>query len=389
MWRVAALVAAAALALAPTAVADPVDNGVIEGRVTNGTTGEPQPGVKVVLKRSRPDGSEAKTWTATTDRRGRFRFAGLATGEDRLYALDARYRGGSFAGGVVRIPTQRPAPVIKTTLKVWRPTSHPGAILILRDSLFVRPFEGGLSVLESLTVVNPTDRAYIGRARAMDADLKGPAPSLGFALPAGAACPPDCGIVDSELDIPEIIGQDYGFAATTAIPPGESRVSFTYLVDGQGGGAFDLTKTALYPTAEISVYATSPLQIESDRLEARGEETIENDRYTVWTAEDLDPGDAVPALAVAEAGFGPGLVAGVALAGFAVLGACVAAFLRNRRRAAPRSAGPRPAPASRSELLAAIAGLDLEYQSGRIPRTAWEERRSGLKEQLTSPSRAR
>ncbi|MBA2312763.1 MAG: hypothetical protein H0V97_08190 [Actinobacteria bacterium] len=248
----------------------------------------------------------------------------------------------------------------------------------------MRPFEGGLSVLESLTIVNPTDRAYIGRARAMDADPKGPVPSLGFALPSGAACPPECGIVDSELDIPEIIRQDYGFAATTAIPPGESRISFTYLIEGRGGGIFDLTKTALYPTAEISVYATPPLRIESDRLEPRGEETIEEDRYSVWTAEDLDPGDGVPALAVAEAGFSPGLAAGAVLAGLAVVGAGAVALLRSRRPASPTPSSRRPAPSSRSDILATIARLDLEYQSGRISRAAWEEGRARLKEQLAS-----
>ncbi|MDQ3982663.1 MAG: carboxypeptidase-like regulatory domain-containing protein, partial [Actinomycetota bacterium] len=206
------------VALALCAVAAPAAaaaGGTIRGRVINESTGRPQPGVRVTVTTALEDGSEAAEYTAVTDERGRYVFTDLKTGEDRFYAVDARFRRGTFAGGVVTIPSDTVrAPVIDTTLRVWDTTTDPTAIVIRRDSIFVVPSDEGIGVIEAVQVTNIADDAYIGRGRALGAERYGEVASLGFPVPEGAELPA-APIVDSDIDIPSIVGTSFGFAATT------------------------------------------------------------------------------------------------------------------------------------------------------------------------------
>jgi hypothetical protein len=368
---------------APGAQGAPRANGVIRGRVINESTGRPQQGVEITLTRSRPEGSKTRQQVQQTDARGRYRFEGLATGPDHIYALDGRFEGGLFAGRALTIPAQSaPPPVIDSTLRVWSTTADETSIVVERDHLFVRPFEGGLSVIESATIANSSARAYIGRGGGAGSAQRG-SPTLGFALPAEAACRPgECGIVDSTIDVPAIVRQDYGFAATVAIPPGRTQITFSYRIEGSGG-TFELSRVALYPTAETSIYATEPLEIRSERLKPDGQRSIGGDRYRVWsTVEGLDAGDSLPALAVAEGGSATGLVLGLG-AGAVVAAGAVAVALARRSRGRPEARRESEAVAPRrDELLRAIAELDLRFEAGELSRATWDQRRTELKARL-------
>ncbi|MGH2807996.1 MAG: carboxypeptidase-like regulatory domain-containing protein, partial [Actinomycetota bacterium] len=245
--------------------------GTITGRVINQSTGEPQRGVTVILTSGTEDGSGRLSRRAVTDRRGRYEFDELPTGQDRFYALDARFDGGTFAGRAISIPSDTTqTPVIETTLRVWDTTTDPGAVVIQRDDLFVISTDAGAAVIESVTIANVSDRAYIGRGRQIGgADASGA--SVGFALPDGAR---NVNIEDSDIDIPALVELDAGVAATVAFPPGETRVTFSYEIPGSGASV-DLSRPALYPTLELSVFAKPPLEIRSNRLEEKDPVTLE------------------------------------------------------------------------------------------------------------------
>jgi hypothetical protein len=358
--------------------------GVIEGRVVNGATGKPQPGVEVTLVGATQNGGESLERTATTSRAGTYRFTGLPTGNDRLYALDATYDGGLFAGRAVSMPSDsEQTPVIETTLRVWETTTDPAAIFIRRNDVFVVPDDGRAGVVESVSVVNPTDLAYIGRGAETEGAGPAGAPSLGFALPPGAS---DRGvrILDADLDIPRIVRTDFGFGITVAIPPGEDHITYTYELAGSGG-SFDVSRSALYSIGELSVYAADPLEIESNRLDRGDTVDIEGTTYRRWaTGDSIDPGDPVQAVAIARAGLGPGLVAGIAAA-IAVI--VVLGSLAYRRARKPRTTGgpapsPHPASATRAEVIEAIAALDVSYQAGNVGESEWRSQRDQLKEEL-------
>lgn len=357
--------------LAPPPVAA-AETGTIRGRVVNESTGEPQVNVRVTLTSARDDGSGGKEIETTTDRRGRYVFENLPTGDDRYYAIDARHDDGLFAGGVVRLPADTSRrPVIDTTLRVWDTTSDPAAIVIRRDSIFVVPSDDGVGVIEALVVANIADDAYIGRGREMGSRQE-EIPSLGFALPPGAELPP-VPIVESDIDIPSLVETSFGFAATVAIPPGQWRVVYSYQVTGEGG-TYDLSRPALYPTLELGVYAGDPLSIDGGRVAPDGTRDVRGKTYDLYSSSGtLEAGDSIDMVAVAEASAGNLLAIGAGVAAIVAAAAGLVLLLRRRGRAGARS---------RDDVVQEIARLDLAKEQGLIPEGEWVRRRDALKRSL-------
>jgi hypothetical protein len=370
----------------PIATAQAAATGTITGTVEHADTGRPKPGIEVTLTTGTQDG-ELETSTAVTDSRGRYRFEDLATGKDHFYALDAAYDGGLFAGRPLVIPSDTTkAPVIRSTLRVWDTTTDPAAILIRRNDVFVVQDENGVGVIESVRIVNPSDLAYIGRGADTngDASAAGATPSIGFWLPQSAD-KRSVQIIEGDIDVPTLLPTEYGFAATVAIPPGETRLTFTYRVEGPAG-TYDLTRTALYSTGMVEFYAEPPLSIKSNRLTDKGPVKIGDVTYTRYaTEEGLDPADPVQVLATADAGMPLGLLAGVGGAAVLILGAGILGWRRSR--------GSQPAersPIAREILVARIAELDLRRQAGEISEEEYSTRRTAMKNDLSArePQRA-
>jgi 5-hydroxyisourate hydrolase-like protein (transthyretin family) len=351
--------------------------GTIKGTVVNESTGEPQPGVRVTLTGARDDGSKPLEETTVTDERGRFVFAALPTGNDRYYAVDARFQQGLFAGGVVTLPEDTTSPpVIESTLRVWETTTDPQAIVIRRDSIFVVPSDDGIGVIEAVQVTNIADQAYIGRGLAMGAEQDGAVPSLGFPVPAGAELPPSP-IVDADIDIPEIVETSFGFAATIAIPPGNRRIVYSYELSGEGG-IYDLTRPAVYPTLDFGVYAADPLTIDGNRVAPDGTREVEGKTYAFYSSDEtIEAGDELQMIAVAEASASNLLAIGGGVVAVLAVAAGLVVLLRRRR---PRGASEEPR--SREELVEAIARLDLAKEQGLVSEDEWRPRRADLKRRL-------
>jgi hypothetical protein len=382
MRRLVLLLALSAALLQPHA-ASAADTGTIEGRVMNGTTGKPQPGVEVTLTQGR--GNSRDQLKVTTDNEGRYRFEDLRTGEDTFYVLDATYEGGLFAGRPLSIPSDtRQQPVIETTLRVFEPTTDPNAILIRRDDLFVVHDGDRLSVIEAIKVINPTQSAYIGRGSALsEADDDGVTPSLGFAIP-DDVIPETFRWLDADLDVPEAVEiQGVGFGITSAIPPGEVDFTFSYQLEGQGG-TFDISRRALYEVSELTVFAADPLEVTSNRLEREGEIELEGTRYDTFTSsEGIDPADPVQILIVAEGGTSSPFVLGAA-GGLLVLTVIAILAFRRAKRVSVRPERDAAPDGNHEDLVAAIAELDLRYESGEIAESEYARRRADLKERAAA-----
>jgi hypothetical protein len=369
------LVSASLLVTLPASPAAAASRGTIEGRVINATTGKTQRDVVVTLSGGARGAVIART---RTDAAGHYRFTGLRTGDDRPYALDAHYHGGLFAGRAVTLPgdTAR-APVITGTLRVWETASDPRAIVVRRDDLFLIPNEGALGVLQSVTLANTSDRAYIGRGG------KG-APSVAFSLPAGADIA-TTRILRATLDIPRLVPLEDlgGFGTTVAIPPGEIQITFSYRVEGSAGN-FDLSRRALYPTIESSIHARDPITVSSDRLTPSGEVNLRGTSYRRWSLDGpLDAGAPLQATAAAEAGSTPLVVGSAVLLVVAgIAGALV--VIRSRRLRARAAGSEQPSqPLDHDALVEAIAELDLRHDEGEVSSKEWSERRARLKQELT------
>ena len=386
------LVASSSSGFAADASASPT--GTIKGRVLNETTGRPQPQVAVTLTTITSSGERRKQ-VRITDRAGGYVFGGLRTGRNHVYTLDARYRGGTFAGAPIKIPANTPTPpVIESTLRVWATTSDPSSILLRRNDMFVSPGDGALSVIENVTIVNVAQHAYIGRGGQRAPNTGEPTPTIGFALPRSASAR-SLSILRSEIEtggtrspffLPELLPAEYGFSVYVAVPPrSTARILFSYRLEG-AGGVFDLSRTALYTIADLSVHATEPVTIRGDALQEDGVVRIADKRYERWSARrSFDPGDAILIEAAAEAGMSPWLLVGAA-GGLAVV--VLVGFWAGIRRRPQRPDGAvrdeAPVPETKEDLLVRIAELDLAYQSGDMSKQAWSERRAALKARLTA-----
>jgi hypothetical protein len=378
---------AAALAVlflfAPNRIAAQTNGrGSISGVVTNGTTNEPQPGVKIRLLGGLRDDegtfSQEISEVARSDARGRFEFPELPSGDDRAYALDATFDGGSFPGGVVTIPSE--GDVIEVEQKVWDTTSDPRAIVIQRNNMFLLRGDNGASVIDSYTIINVSEEAYIGRGAAMgEGSADGPAPTLSFSFPERAD---GIQIADSDLDIPELLNTETGVGITSAVPPDETRITFAYRLP-VNTGQVDLSRRALYPILNLGVFAEPPFTIDSTRLTEDGEVTIEGETYTRYRSEEsVTEGNSIPMIATAEGSTDTALVAGAAAAGTLVLVILVLVLIRRRSRRSSPERGPVRVEESRDDLLVAIARLDLEYRNGQLDQESWSARRSELKARL-------
>jgi hypothetical protein len=376
MRFVAGLVATFVVLVAAPATS--AERGTIKGRIVNETTGRPQAGVQVRLEALERNAEEPVIHKVVTGEDGRYSFEDLRTGGDWLYVIDARHDGGLFPGRPLTIPgnTTEP-PIIDTTLRVWDTTTDPASVLVRRDNLFAVVDEENVAVIESVTIVNTTDFAYVGRGE----KNAGSAASFGFPLP-DAADVSSVRIEDAPFDVPRLVPTSFGFALTVAIPPEDSQIVYSYRVTG-GTGAFDLSRTMLYPTLEMSTLAERPLVIESSRLEPNGEVELKDRVYRRWTSTDtLDAGDPVQILATAS---GTPSWWVFAAAGAGVLLLIGIAFLFARRRSVVHVPEPDAVPA-RDDLVAAIAALDLEFETGAMPRDEWEQKRHALKARLQEMS---
>jgi hypothetical protein len=370
------IVLAICIVLASSPFALAAETGDITGVIRNQTRRAPQPGVKVTLLHFQSGGRRERT-VVRTDERGRYAFEGLPTGSDHYYAIDSVHQGGLFQGGTHQIPDDTDErPIFEVNIKVWDTTDDPASVLLRRNDMFLVPDDNRVAVIDSYRLVNTTRFAYIGRGGA------GSTTTVGFPLPADAERASVSIVNEPRVGIPRLRSTEFGFGITTAIPPGQTDFQFSYTVTG-GGGAYELSKTALYPILDAAVFAKEPLEIRSNRVVESGPVTVGDDDYVRYsTDETIDAGDPIQLLAVAEGGNSPWLIVGAAIGmGVVALVIGIGALLR-RRRKAPAAApahSPRPAPRNRDDVIVAIAELDLRYRQGDIDEHEWRERREQLK----------
>ncbi|HYY44201.1 MAG TPA: hypothetical protein VE975_03315 [Actinomycetota bacterium] len=356
----------------------------VAGKVVNGNTGKPAAGVRITLVG--PDEARTKPVriAARTRSSGAFRVR-LPSKQARTYALMAHFSGGLFPGRAVSVRPGSRARMTRT-VRVWPVTADPAAVRVLRDDIYLVPAKGNrIAALESVTFVNTTQRAYVGRGtrmlRRMGLEVKGPVPAFGFALPQ-ATEPDSVSLVRSDLTVPGVAPVSFGFGITTAVPPGRHRVLYSYTVTSSGAAAYALDRPALYPIRELAVYAAEPLVARGPGLEEAGTVTLRAQTFTKSIRRGaFSPTDAIRITVVAEEAVRPAQVAGMTALALIVAGALFYYF-RNRPGRARFEVPSANNPADPRAGLRAIAELDLAYRAGDLDEEEWRKRRRRLKEEL-------
>ncbi len=255
---------------------------LISGAVVNGTPGGELPaGRLVVLHVLIQDGSRDFR-SASTDANGAFSFANVPSAEVLGYLLVATHQGLDYTLEV--LPGEA---LTDLELEIFETTSSIETVGIVLDSVMIADWDvprRTLSVLELVQLENNGSRTFVP-------DLSQPAGMafLRFALPSDAR---DLQ-VQTQLPEGQVLQVDRGFAVTTAVPPGQHGMAFTYTVPYQGDRLDFSRRFSLGAQAFRLLIPVNLGSATSSALSSGSNVRIGDTDFRVLQAEDVPPGGTV------------------------------------------------------------------------------------------------
>lgn len=261
-------------------------DGLIQGRVVNGTAGGGSTeGLQVTLRVFHGQ-SEAEPLITTTNAQGRFRFESLAVNSDSVYLSQVSYRDVVYSTGLL---TFKPGDSeIMTEIPVYETTTDDEGIVVERAHILINVSSSGLGQSASLLVTelhvffNPGDQTFIGRE-----EVQGRRAVSRFLLPQGSY---NWAFDDGSLG-GRFLAINGGFVDTEPLWPGMTSVIFRYVLDCKAGDC-SLTRdvTRLTPNLNLLI-ADTGARVESDRLALEGKVDAEGQHYLNYVAHNLVPGE--------------------------------------------------------------------------------------------------
>jgi hypothetical protein len=345
-------------------------NGVISGRVQNGTAGGGPVGSLTVTLRHFAGMQLAEERQTQTGPDGSFRFDGLPTSPQDAYLVVVRYAGVDYVSGMVQLHQQ---PEQTVDLTVYETTTDPSAVRIASRSLVIAgasPELRAVDIMDILIVENSGDRTYLG-------DRSGVV--LRIPLPRGAQ------------EISPQPGFDYGqprledgvLLTTGPLPPGSQTVVLSYTVPYEGTRATLSIGTAM-PTGTLRVLVRDgTYRLSSRSLIDTGTVEVSGVTYRVLAVDAPVVGDmhVVQVSGLPRTGLlfdlptGPIIALAVGLAG--LIAAAVLTVIVLRRRRVGTETG-RAAIDERLQLAAELNRLDEARAAGEIDETTYQEQRSAV-----------
>lgn len=371
--RLALLVIILLLTLPASVQAAEPGKGTIDGQLVNGTKdGSSVADQKITLKTYQKD-NEIGSTTTQTDAQGRFILANLATDASYSYQVIPYYQGAEYSN-TEQFTFAAGETTKSVKLTVYDATISATAIKIDTAHTIIYVGQGSLAIIELFSFSNESDRTYIGSgeitATGTRRTLKLPLPDMITKLQYGGKLMSCCVLQDKD-----------GFFDTMPVFPGNKEVAYSYEVT-YGSGAYNLSREVNFPTAQYDLLLQGEgIQVKSDQLTKGDPVTIEGAMFNRFSGTNLAPGGS---LAVQLAGLpqtNRRLVTWVVLALVVVGGGFSFAYLRWRK-------GLQPVPvreglAQRQQrLLAELAQLDDDFESGEIEEEAYRRRRAETKAQL-------
>jgi hypothetical protein len=345
-------------------------NGVISGRVQNGTAGGGPVSSLTVTLRHFAGMQLAEERQTQTGPDGSFRFDGLPTSPQDAYLVVVRYAGVDYVSGMVQLHQQ---PEQTVDLTVYETTTDPSAVRIASRSLVIAgasPELRAVDIMDILIVENSGDRTYLG-------DRSGVV--LRIPLPRGAQ------------EISPQPGFDYGqprledgvLLTTGLLPPGSQTVVLSYTVPYEGTRATLSIGTAM-PTGTLRVLVRDgTYRLSSRSLIDTGTVEVSGVTYRVLAVDAPVVGDmhVVQVSGLPRTGLlfdlptGPIIALAVGLAGLVAAAVLTVIVLRRRRVGTETS---RAAIDERLQLAAELNRLDEARAAGELDETAYQEQRSAV-----------
>jgi len=345
-------------------------NGVISGRVQNGTAGGGPVGSLTVTLRHFAGMQLAEERQTQTGPDGSFRFDGLPTSPQDAYLVVVRYAGVDYVSGMVQLHQQ---PEQTVDLTVYETTTDPSTVRIASRSLVIAgasPELRAVDIMDILIVENSGDRTYLG-------DRSGVV--LSIPLPRGAQ------------EIRPQPGFDYGqprledgvLLTTGPLPPGSQTVVLSYTVPYEGTRATLSIGTAMPTSTLRALVRDGTYRLSSRSLIDTGTVEVSGVTYRVLVVDAPVVGDmhVVQVSGLPRTGLlfdlptGPIIALAVGLAG--LIAAAVLTVIVLRRRRVGTETG-RAAIDERLQLAAELNRLDEARAAGELDETAYQEQRSAV-----------
>ncbi len=384
------------------------NSGHITGQLLDGTKNNaPLARQRVTLQEAQGANSRDVS-TMTTDAHGNYSFANLATDKTINYAVYMNYQGAQYVSDLVALDT---TPTQKVNLTVYEATKSTAKIAVLLDTILLQPPNpqtGLMSVSEIISFRNLDSHTYVG---SFDTS-KGKPNTLRFSLPGNAKSI----TLGTGFDGYQTVQVDLGFATNAAIPPGITQFSFSYQI-AYSAATYNFRYVVVYPTLQLSLLVPPSLQVDPGFMSSAGITNSGDHPYRLFQSSDLLSNDEVhvtlEGLPTATTNSPTQLlntntiwlvVGVIILLAIIVIVGFLASFNRRKKRAATRkgskgkstSAGPVTAKNAKKEvvlatpkdkkeaLLQELLTLDKSFESGKLSKAIYTDRRAKTKARLRS-----
>ena len=383
-------------------------SGHITGQLLDATKNNvPLVGKQVTLQEAQ--GASAKdVSTVTTDAHGGYSFTNLATDKTINYALYIRFQGAQYVSDLIALDSN---PTQKLNLSVYEATTSIAKIAVLQDTILMHQPDvqkGVINVSEILSFRNLDSRTYVG---SFDTS-KGKPNALRFSLPGSAKNV----TVGTGFDGYTTAQVDLGFATDAALPPGITQFSFSYQIP-YSAATYDFRYVIVYPTLQLSVLIPPTLQVDPGFMASDGITNSGDHPYRLFKSSDLITNDEIhltlEGLSTTKTDaitplFNTNIiwlvVGGIVL--LAIMAIVGYLFMFNRRKktvvtrkqgkgkstsSAPvlaNSTKKEPIPATPKDkkevLLQELLSLDKAFESGKLSKAVYNDRRAKTKARLRS-----
>jgi hypothetical protein len=360
--------------------------GAIAGQIKNGS-GEPVPSGLQVTLHGYDSLQETITQVATADGQGKYSFTNVEEPSGRVFMVSVSYKDTVFNSAIEQ---GQAGSTTDLPVTIYEPTTDTSALSVDRLHVFFDfSTPGAVQVVQLYVISNSGNKAVVSA---------GPGkPVMQFALPKGAT---NLQFQQGSLG-GRYVATDNGFGDTQSIPPGtdQGQLLFYFNLPYDQKADIALPVTMAVKSVVLMVPKGS-VKVQGANIQDGGDQNVQGVTFHLYNADNLAAGStlAFTLSGTPSATVTPGLVSGGSLLTIEIgltifvlaLGAAFFWLRRASRQTAKAEAASVPANGASSQaggeepetLIDAIIALDDLYQAGKLPESAYRERRAELKARL-------
>jgi hypothetical protein len=374
--------------------------GRITGQLLDGShKNVPLAGQAVTLQMSQ-DGSARDLATSKTNTRGTYTFTNLATDKTTSYALYISYQGAQYTSDIITLSSKSAQ---KVNLTVYDATLSTSNIVIIQSTVLIQTPDAKkstFSVSELFDFKNLGLQTFVG---SLDAS-QGKPNALFFSLPKDAR---SINLVQGFTGYKSIQEAD-GFATNAAVYPGDTAFSLSFEVPYLSS-VYDFAYKALYPTVLLSFMVDPSIHASAAALNSQGIVTAQQHPYHVFSGSKLLTNQEIhvnfeglphPSSSASPVDFKTiWLIVGFLLLLAIITTVSVLSRMRDgkdRHRKGSKHVSKnnyvereqshkKPASTTKDRkeaLMHELLELDKEFESGKLSKTTYQERRARTKARL-------